>query len=203
MLVRRFIYPAACVFIPCIVYQRILYRRWTPRERTNRANLAWRYAFILYLFLVMRAVGLGSVWDIAAYGVELNWSQINLIPFGSEGVRTYLLNIALFMPLGFLLPLLWGRYRSGRRTALTGFLLSLSIELCQIFNHRLTDIDDILMNVLGTALGYGLWRLLDRRAGIAPREAGIFPDRAELYLILAVLGSFFLFNWRLSVLMYR
>lgn len=163
----------------------------------------WRYILIFYLFMVMDVVGIGSIWDIAAYGLDINWDQINLIPFQSNGVMTYMLNIILFMPMGFLLPLIWGKYRTISLTVLTGFLFSLSIELGQLFNHRLTDIDDIFMNVLGTVIGFGIWYLFNKWFKTKPKEANVFPDKPLLYLALTVLGTILLNNWRLTVALYR
>lgn len=199
----RYLYPVMCVFIPCILYQIILHRRWPHHEKLVKGSLVWRNMFVLYLFLVMRAVGMGSLWDIRAYGLVLQWDQINLAPFGSDGVLTYLLNIVLFMPMGFLLPLIWGRCRKLAYAASLGFLFSAAIELGQLFNHRLTDIDDILMNTLGTAVGFGVWFGLNKWLRRKPMEENIFPDRPAVYLALTVLGTFFLYNWRWTVLLYR
>ena len=191
-------YTMACVLIPCAVYQILLYRKWDHREGLSKGNLLWRYVFLLYLCMVMRAVFMGSVWDLASNG-PIRWADVNLVPFQSENLMQYALNVLLFMPLGFLLPLIWGKYRMVSHTLLAGFLFTLFIELGQLFNHRLTDIDDILMNMLGTAIGFGLWYGFDRLFHIKPREANFFPDTPLLYLALTVFGSFFLDNWRLTV----
>ena len=190
-------YMLACVFIPCIVYQAIQYRKWDHQGKMSKGNLAWRFVFILYLCLVMRAVGMSSVWDIGQDGPVFQWDKINLIPFQAIGERTQMLNIILFMPLGFLLPFIWQKNRAFFRTVLAGFLLSLSIEVGQLFNHRMTDIDDLFMNVLGTVLGFGLWYLLNRIFKVKPKEAGIFPDAASHYLALTVVSSFLLCTWRI------
>lgn len=42
------------------------------------------------------------------------------------------LNVILFIPLGFFLPLLYKKYNRVNRVALTGFLFSISIEIVQI-----------------------------------------------------------------------
>lgn len=195
----RLLQPILCAFIPCIIYQIILYRRWKHHGTLSKANLLWRYILIFYLSMVMTAVRMGSIWDIVANGLVINWDQINLVPFGSEAVMTYLLNIVLLMPLGFLLPFIWNANRTFSRTLLAGFLLSLSIELGQLVNYRLTDIDDIMMNVLGTAVGFGLWALFHKRFQTKPKEADIFADQPLVYLLLVVLGNFFLESWRLTV----
>jgi glycopeptide antibiotics resistance protein len=46
-----------------------------------------------------------------------------------------------------------------------GFLLSLAIALSQVAfpGVRRADVNDVLMNTLGTALGFLAWRLAARR----------------------------------------
>ncbi|WP_010632056.1 VanZ family protein [Sporolactobacillus vineae] len=63
-------------------------------------------------------------------------------------------NVALFLPLGLLLPaLLRGRFRF-LKTVASGFLFSLAIELVQYFiASRIFDIDDLLLNTLGALTG--------------------------------------------------
>jgi len=74
-------------------------------------------------------------------------------------------NVALFLPLGFLLPLLAPRLDRLGRTVAAGFLLSVAIELSQVAfpGVRRADVNDVLMNTLGTALGFLAWRLATRR----------------------------------------
>lgn len=79
-----------------------------------------------------------------------------------------ILNILLFLPLGVLLPLCFRRVRRGLPTVGTGFLLSLVIELLQYVTHRgFLDVDDLMLNTLGTFLGWCLfalcWNLLHHR----------------------------------------
>jgi glycopeptide antibiotics resistance protein len=73
-------------------------------------------------------------------------------------------NVALFLPLGFLLPLLAPRLDRPGRTVAAGFLLSVAIELSQVAfpGVRRADVNDVLMNTLGTALGFLAWRLAAR-----------------------------------------
>jgi glycopeptide antibiotics resistance protein len=70
-------------------------------------------------------------------------------------------NIGFFMPLGFFLPLLSKKISSAWKVILLGGCLSLSIEVCQLFiPARGSDIDDIILNTTGTALGYLLFWIL-------------------------------------------
>jgi glycopeptide antibiotics resistance protein len=78
-------------------------------------------------------------------------------------------NLILFVPLGFLLPLVWRRLRfwNGMLAALA---ISIGIELAQYltrpWSNRLADVNDVILNVLGACLGLALVSLLRLR----PRE---------------------------------
>ena len=71
----------------------------------------------------------------------------------------FLGNVGMFLPIGFFAALLW-RQGSLWRSTLTGFLTSLSIETIQLFIDRGTDLDDLILNTVGAAAGYLLYRLL-------------------------------------------
>ena len=60
------------------------------------------------------------------------------------------------------MPLLWKKFESFLRVFLTGLGMSLVNELLQLFTFRAVDIDDLLMNTLGAAAGYLIWRLLQK-----------------------------------------
>lgn len=70
-------------------------------------------------------------------------------------------NVLLFVPMGFFPPLLWKK-TTFPIAILIGFLSSLFIELCQIFEPRVSDIDDIWMNTLGAVLGALLYLLFKK-----------------------------------------
>ena len=112
----------------------------------------------LYLAAVDAVVGLPSLLYIR---FDRN---INLVPFAYmfSDYRNSLLNVLLFVPLGFLLPVLWKRFRSFLWTGLFGLSFSLIIELLQLFTLRATDVDDLLTNVIGGLFGYLLARALTK-----------------------------------------
>jgi glycopeptide antibiotics resistance protein len=74
-------------------------------------------------------------------------------------------NVALFVPLGFLLPLLAPRFDRPGRTVAAGFAVSTLVELSQLAfpGIRRPDVNDVLTNTLGTAVGFLAYRLLARR----------------------------------------
>ncbi|PWJ51713.1 Glycopeptide antibiotics resistance protein [Faecalicatena contorta] len=191
-----YIYPVLCVFVPCIIYQVFLYRKGTKYEKIIKGNLVWRYILIFYIYMVMDVVGMGSIWEIGKYESIIRVEEIKLIPFQSEGFLTYILNIIMLMPLGFLLPLIWKKYRTILKTIIAGFFFSLSIELGQLFNRRSTEIDDVLMNVLGTILGFSIWLIFNKLFKSKPKDINVLKDEPLVYLVLSVLGTFLLYNWR-------
>ena len=66
-----------------------------------------------------------------------------------------LLNIAMFLPLGVLLPLAVKRFRRWFWMLTAGVGTSLVIELLQyVLGRGQADVDDLICNVLGAMLGY-------------------------------------------------
>ena len=65
------------------------------------------------------------------------------------------LNILLFIPLGFLFG------DKGWKAVLFGFLFSAFIECAQyLFLLGYCEADDVLNNTIGTAVGFGFWKML-------------------------------------------
>ena len=124
--------------------------------------------------------------------------EINLIPFRDGISLSMILNVVMFMPLGFLLPLLWKEYQSLVRTAIIGFCFSCGIEFCQLFNRRVSDVDDLLMNTLGAILGWLIWIVFSRITHLkyGRRNQGFGGKEGAVYLALSLVGQFFLYNWR-------
>lgn len=64
-------------------------------------------------------------------------------------------NILLFIPFGFIAPLVSKNFKKFWVILITGMVFSLCIELIQLkFNVGVFDIDDIFNNTLGTLIGY-------------------------------------------------
>jgi glycopeptide antibiotics resistance protein len=74
-------------------------------------------------------------------------------------------NVLLFVPLGLLVPLVLPRMDRRWRVLALGAGVSLLVELAQLTmpSVRRADVNDLLMNVAGTALGFSLSTLASRR----------------------------------------
>ena len=152
---------------------------------------------MFYCYLaIFDAAGIGTVWDFVYH--RMMYRNINLIPFSSQGAVANILNIIMFTPLGFLLPLIWNNYRKVGKVLIVGLSMSLLIEICQLFNTRATDIDDLITNTAGTFIGYLWWIILHKFFPNAGNKA-VMISKSEpvVYIILGTAGIFFLFNYQL------
>lgn len=192
-------YPLICTLIPCTVYQLLTVRKLENKNHLFR-HMIWVYIFLLYINLVFSVTGIGTVWEIGIYGEIIRTNEINLIPFRNGIEVGDVLNAIMFMPLGFLLPLIWESLRNIFKVILTGVGFSLVIELSQLLNRRITDSNDLLMNAMGALLGYIVW-IVFKRIFKKSGEKSIILSKNEpiFYLLLAFSGNFILFNWRLLI----
>ncbi len=142
----------------CILFQIGFY--FKAKNNISIRHFLWVYVFLFYLSLVYKVTQIATVWDISRYETWIRVNQINLTLFDTAGSTTYLLNIVLFMPFGFLLPTIWPQFRKMKNTVCAGFFFSLAIELNQLLNNRITDIDDLFTNTLGAIIGYVLYKVL-------------------------------------------
>ena len=111
-------------------------------------------------------------------------------------------NIVLFVPLGFMIPFVWKYFRGIFRCLLAGFAISVLIEVSQLASSRgFFDIDDIILNSIGTVLGYVLFAgCYDGFLGVkrrlltdAVKKRGYNPPLGKLYLRLSLQNGLILF----------
>lgn len=110
-----------------------------------------------------------------------------LVPFADYGIEDALINVAVFVPLGGLVPLLIARPTWWKVVAIVA-AASLAIELTQMATARLAlgghlaDINDWMTNILGGIIGYGLFVLGTRSktvAGFVERFRWPAPERTS------------------------
>ena len=79
-----------------------------------------------------------------------------------EVMLQIIINIVMFIPIGFLLPCCFKLYEKYRYVLLTVVKVSISIELFQlIFKIGSFEIDDVINNVFGTMIGLGIYVLAE------------------------------------------
>ncbi|MEE1328968.1 MAG: VanZ family protein [Oscillospiraceae bacterium] len=115
-------------------------------------------AFAGYVMIVLYA----TLMRMSGYHMQYNlhlfkawreaWNNYSV-----KNIANVLLNVAMFVPLGFLLPLLWKLCRKWYVAIPSGFGFSLAIELIQLLTRRgVCDVDDLFCNTLGAVIGYFL-----------------------------------------------
>ena len=86
---------------------------------------------------------------------NLRWAVINF--FG---------NVIMFLPLGFLPPLLWSWARKLSRTLLFSIGVMTVVEALQmLLRVGVCDVDDLILNTLGAAIGYGCYAIYRHKNG--------------------------------------
>lgn len=95
---------------------------------------------------------------------------VNLLDYPTKGeiLLNVIGNSAMFIPTGIMTPLIYKGRNSFKKTVLTGFLLSLTIEIIQLpFAVRCSDVDDLILNTAGCIIGYGIYALTKRRKHVS------------------------------------
>lgn len=130
--------------------------------------------FMVYLLFGMR-------WSRLFWAPDGYWEtlcgNINLIPFrtiaeyaeglsktaNGDSVINLYGNVIMFVPLGFLLPAVFPKARPFRTCLLTALVTLCAVELIQLVTLLGSlDIDDVLLNLAGAVIGYGMWWLLSK-----------------------------------------
>ena len=129
------------------------------RKKQMLVHIAAAFVFCYYLIGIFTMTGIHEFESFSP--------RIVFVPFADmiKGPVDTILNIILFLPLGFFLSLLYQKYNRINRVALTGFLFSISIEIVQMFGMGATDINDLITNTVGTCLGYYIHKALFKLVG--------------------------------------
>ena len=121
-------------------------------------------AFVVYILCMFQIVTSQDVSGVHGVNITL-FKELTRYEVGSKlFYRNIIGNIMMFIPFGFFSSY----YLKLNRKTFIFFLtliVSIVIELIQLKIGRAFDIDDIILNVVGTFLGYYLYRLVDSVIG--------------------------------------
>ncbi|SFG31643.1 VanZ family protein [Oribacterium sp. WCC10] len=161
--------------------------------KTRNQKIGWILfaAYLLALiylmfFSDMEQRGLGAkteyTYNLKPF-VEIKRYIFSARQIGFKGVLLNIYgNILGFMPFGFILPVISTRCREHWfNTVICAYLLSYGIEMVQlIFRAGSCDVDDIILNTLGGALGYVIFRyVLYRRKRRYMRRIALKRNRSR------------------------
>ena len=152
------------------------------------------FVFAVYLAAVYLFVGMPTLQFMR---FEVSLTLVPFLPMVADFKNT-ILNIILFVPLGIMLPFLWKKYNTLKAAAVFGFMMSLSIELLQLFTYRATDINDLISNTLGTVFGYFLFRMISY---LVPSVRNVAKRKTEVAAVIVpvILVMFFVQPYLASI----
>lgn len=144
-----------------LLYAFVFFRKWKAK---GKDILLVNTLMFIYLSFVLYFTLMPIITSIP-FVLNHPYVPMNLVPFidvsarRGDFLRQIVLNIIMTMPFGFLFPLTRNRTAKFSQTVFFCFLMSLGIEILQplISGSRSSDITDIITNVIGGALGYGLY----------------------------------------------
>ncbi|MGE7622407.1 VanZ family protein [Viridibacillus sp. NPDC096237] len=169
--------PVMIIAIPFVVYLRFKSRKRKGNPPTNRwheIGLLFFSVYVIGLFyetivprngMSLQNFQMRFQEDIIL-GVNLKlfqvftdvYNAIHYLDLWQPFFINFLGNIAIFMPIGFLLPLLWHKMEMFPYVFITALSLSVFIETIQLPQMRSTDVDDLWLNTLGSVLGYLVYK---------------------------------------------
>ncbi|MBR6028784.1 MAG: VanZ family protein [Clostridia bacterium] len=168
----RFALTEACA----VVLLAFVFRRPLAEEKRNvwlKTLLVMLAMYLAHLFYAY----LSPVYFFRRFAFSAE--RLNLVPF--RALKNWLAhpldfigNLLLFLPLGFFEVLLHpGKSRRFQLalSAATACMLSLFLEAAQLFNYRVPDVDDVILHVLGGAVG-ALLCMLQQKIGFDRTRVG-------------------------------
>ncbi len=124
------------------------------RYKIKVLNTIFEYCFILIIIIILKITGIisGNFGATSIFAGNVNFS----FTLFEEGLTTAtVLNLVLFVPFGFFAPLAIKKLREKWFYGLlSGMIFSIIIEFLQSFTGRYVQIDDIMMNTIGSFIGY-------------------------------------------------
>ena len=147
-------------------------------QKSSQRQFYIKLFFAVYILFVIKVIifkypleqmrAIADTWqrDVILEGL----GTANFVPFKTikmyidyayklNSVENLAGNLIVFMPLGFLLPLVSDELQRFADVMLNVFTFTLGIEVFQLFSaFGAFDVDDILLNCLGGAIGYGCYK---------------------------------------------
>ena len=103
------------------------------------------------------------LFEVTSEGGGKTHGMLALFMSGTLPIVSLILNILLYYPLGYLLPILFPKLKP-KHVILIGCLCSIATEATQyILKMGWCETDDVIHNTLGTAIGVWVWHLQSKR----------------------------------------
>jgi glycopeptide antibiotics resistance protein len=138
-----------------LIYKKILHgKKRVTIKKVLAAGLCGGYVLVVIYATLLRSA--------AYYGMDIKppfssyltaWYQFN-----NREWRNIILNIAMFVPFGFLFSVYTAQKSRFWKTLLAGLVFTATIEVLQLLLGRgMFEMDDIINNTMGAVIGYGIF----------------------------------------------
>lgn len=119
-----------------------------------------KLAFIVYIMCIFYVVTFQDVsWSTSNFTI---FKEMFRYPLGSKlFFHNVIGNMLMFVPYGFFISYFL-RIKNISLVFVMTLLTSITIELTQLAIGRVFDIDDIILNVIGSLVGFGIYYLLEK-----------------------------------------
>ena len=152
---------SAC--ITTIIYLFYYTRNKEKLKEVSKLDKCFRYIFIGWWVMFIYITQLMPFGN--GFGERINLRPLQpliiAIKYGLENapmVNQLLLNTLMFVPLGFLLPIVFkNKFKTFTSVLIVSFITTVLTEFIQLFTLRGTDIDDVISNTLGGVIGFALY----------------------------------------------
>ena len=156
--------------------------------------------FVLYkeIFLLFFLIYILCLFQIVTFEDQsLFISGNNLVPFkeimrykvGSRlFIKNVIGNVVMFIPYGIFASL-YAKLDKPFHALCLVFFASVTVETTQLLIGRVFDIDDIILNVIGGLIGYGIYRLIDMIGDSIPK---VFKSNWFLNCVSVILLGVFI-----------
>jgi len=138
-----------------VIYKKIL----KGNKKFFKRQIVLGGLFIAYIIMVLGVTFLNRGSNFQG-SMSIHFLSSYRDAWNSFSVRSWqfiILNIFMFVPCGFLLPLLHKRFYKFPNTMIAALLFTMFIEVFQLATGiGIFELDDIFNNVLGALIGYGI-----------------------------------------------
>lgn len=134
------------------------------KQRIVLSNEMMMLTFIVYILCLFQIVTSGDVSGVHGVNVTL-FKELTRYQIGTRlFYRNIIGNIIMFVPFGFFTSY-YLKLNKKRIIFYLALIVSIVIELIQLKIGRAFDVDDIILNIVGSLLGYYLYRVMDKVFG--------------------------------------
>lgn len=176
-----------------IVYKKIM----KGKKKLNLSQIALYNIFIIYIIMVFEVTIMSRDPIYGGIPIKVFTSYKNALYSGE--CTNIILNILMFVPLGFILPLLFKKCEKWYITYLIGLCGTLFLEILQLITMRgIFEVDDIINNFLGCTIGYGVIMIF---ISVFKKRNKILPIIFyQVPLVVTVIGISLIFKFYSSLI---